>query len=110
MHDLIDRLISGRLYRNLIIRGIQAAARISKLLEELDTRVRTRFLILNRAPEVLTETARKAIEQEKLNLLGVIPEDPNLLRMDRNGTPVYDISIKSSAYKAIDQIMHKLKL
>jgi CO dehydrogenase maturation factor len=91
-------------------RGIQTAARIIKLLEELDTRVRARFLILNRAPEKLTETSRNVIEQEKLHLLGVIPEDTNLLRMDRNGTPVYDISTKSSAYKAIDQIMHKLKL
>lgn len=91
-------------------RGIQTAARISKLLEELDTRVRSRFLILNRAPEILTETVRNVIEQEKLHLLGVIPEDTNLLRMDRDGTPVYKISIKSSAYKAIDQIMHKLKL
>jgi CO dehydrogenase maturation factor len=91
-------------------RGIQTAARISKLLEELDTRVRARYLILNRTPEILTETVKNVIEQEKLHLLGVIPEDTNLLRMDRDGTPVYKISMKSSAYKAIDQIMDKLKL
>lgn len=91
-------------------RGIQTAARISRLIEELDTRVRARFLIVNRAPEVLTETVRSVIEQEKLHLLGVIPEDTNILRMDRDGTPVHNISVKSSAYKAIDQIMHKLEL
>ena len=91
-------------------RGIQMAARIGKLLEELDTRVRARFLIVNRAPETLTDTVRSAIEQEKLHLFGVIPEDANVLRMDRDGTPVYNISVKSSAYKAIDQIMHKLEL
>jgi CO dehydrogenase maturation factor len=91
-------------------RGIQTTARISKLLEELDTRVRTRFLIVNRAPEKLTETVRSAIEQEKLNLLGIIPEDTKLLQMDRDGTPVYNLSVKLSAYKAIDQIMHKLEL
>jgi CO dehydrogenase maturation factor len=91
-------------------RGIQTTARISKLLEELDTRVRDRFLIVNRAPEKLTETVRSVIEQEKLNLLGVIPEDTNLLQMDRDGTPVYNLSMKFSAYKAIDQIMHKLEL
>jgi CO dehydrogenase maturation factor len=91
-------------------RGIQTTARISKLLEELDTRVRARFLIVNRAPEKLTETVRSAIEQEKLNLLGVIPEDTSLLQMDRDGTPVYNLSVKFSAYKAIDQIMHKLEL
>jgi CO dehydrogenase maturation factor len=91
-------------------RGIQTAARIGKLIEELDTRVRARFLIVNRAPEILTETVRSVIEQEKLHLLGVIPEDTNILRMDRDGTPVHNISVKSSAYKAIDQIMHKLEL
>ena len=91
-------------------RGIQMAARISKLLEELDTRVRKRFLVLNRAPETLTESVRSVIEQEKLHLLGVIPEDTNLLNMDRDGTPVFNISLNSSAYQAVDQIMKKLEL
>jgi len=89
-------------------RGIQTAVRISKLLEELDTRVRTRFLVLNRAPETLTESVRSVIEQEKLHLLGIIPEDTNLLKMDRDGTPVFNISLNSSAYQAVDQIMNKL--
>jgi len=86
------------------------AARISKLLEELDTRVRTRFLILNRAPENLTETVICAIEQEELHLLGVIPEDALLLKMDRDGTPVYNISANSSVYLAVSQFMNKLEL
>lgn len=86
------------------------AARISNLLEELDTRVRTRFLILNRAPENLTETVIGAIEQEELHLLGVIPEDTDLLKMDRDGTPVYNISANSSAFQAVNQFMDKLKL
>lgn len=91
-------------------RGVQTAARISRLLEELDTRVRARFLVVNRAPEKLTEAVKSVIEQEKLHLLGIIPEDTNLLRMDHEGTPVYNISVKSSVYKAIDQIMHKIEL
>jgi len=91
-------------------RGIKMAARISKLLEELDTRVRARFLILNRAPENLTETVIGAIEQEELHLLGVIPEDSVLLKMDRDGTPVYNISANSSVYLAVSQFMNKLEL
>ncbi|GAH26928.1 unnamed protein product [marine sediment metagenome] len=91
-------------------RGIQTTARISKLLEELDTRVRTRFLIVNKAPETLTETVRSVIEQEKLHLLGVIPEDIVLLKMDRDGTPVYNISANSSAYQAVNKFMNKLEL
>jgi len=64
---------------------------------------------LNRAPETLTESVRSVIEQEKLNLLGIIPEDKNLLKMDRDGTPVFNISLNTSAYRAIDQIMTKLE-
>ena len=59
---------------------------------------------------IWTETAKTVIEQEKLHLLGVVPEDSFLLEMDRDGTPVYNISLNSSAYKAIDKIMHKLEL
>jgi CO dehydrogenase maturation factor len=91
-------------------RGIETAVRISRLLEELDTRVLARFLILNRAPETLPEPVRSVITQEKLHLLGVIPEDKNLLQMDSAGTPVYNISLNSPAYQAIDQFMHKLEL
>ena len=91
-------------------RGVQMAARTSKLLEELDTRVRTRFLILNRSPENLTKSVMGTIEQEELHLLSVIPEDVVLLKMDRDGTPVYNISANSSAYQAVNKFMNKLEL
>lgn len=91
-------------------RGIQTAGRISKLLEELDMRVRKRFLILNRAPENLTETVIGAIKQEELHLLAVIPEDTALLKMDRDGMPVYNISENSSAYRTVSEFMNKLDL
>lgn len=91
-------------------RGVQTAGRINKLLEELDTRVLARFLILNRAPENLTEAVMGAIEQEELHLLATIPEDTALLKMDRDGTPVYNISANSSAYLAVSQFMNELDL
>jgi CO dehydrogenase maturation factor len=91
-------------------RGIKTAARISRLLEELDTRVRARFLILNRAPEISAESILKTIALEKLQLIGAIPEDTNLLEMDHDDQPVYNISLNSPAYRAVDQIMRKLEL
>jgi len=103
----IDYLIS---VSDATPRGVHTAARISKLLEELDTRVRTRFLIVNRAPETLTETVRSIIGQEELHLLGVIPEDIVLLKMDRDGTPVYNISANSPTYQAVNKFMNKLEL
>jgi CO dehydrogenase maturation factor len=91
-------------------RGIQTTVRINTLLEELVTRVRTRFLILNRTPEILSETVRSYIEQENLHLLGVVPEDPELLKMDREGAPVFNISAKSTAYQAIERFLPELEL
>lgn len=89
-------------------RGIQAAARISKLLTELDTRVGKKRLILNRVKEDIPDILEKSIEEHGLDLFSVIPEDDTLLRMDQSGKPIWKISEDSSAYQAIHQMMSEL--
>lgn len=91
-------------------RGVRAAGRISNILEELDTRVKKRYLILNRVPNQPSEAASKSIEETGLSLLAAIPEDPGLLAMDRNGTPISSTSKESLAYRAVSDLMDKLKL
>lgn len=91
-------------------RGVHAAGRISNILEELDTRVKKRFLILNRVQNRPSEAVSKTIEETGLTLLEAIPEDPALLTMDRNGTPVSKASEEFPAYRAVSHFMDKLKL
>ena len=89
-------------------RGVQAAARISKLLTELDTRVGKKHLILNRVKEDIPDILEKSIEEHGLDLFYIIPEDDTLLRMDQSGKPIWKIAEDSSAYQAIHQMMSEL--
>lgn len=91
-------------------RGVHAAGRISNILEELDTRVKKKYLILNRVQNQPSEAVSCAIEEAGLTLLEAIPEDPALLNMDRNGTPVSSTSEEFPAYRAVSHFMNKLKL
>jgi CO dehydrogenase maturation factor len=90
------------------IRGIQTAVRISTLLKELDTRVKDKFLILNRNQVPVSKAAKKLIKESGLTLLGSLPEDRVLLEADRNNTPLKNILSSSSAFNALGQIMKKI--
>lgn len=92
------------------IRGIQAAGKISRLLKELKARVKEKYLILNRVFDSIPKPVKKAVEEEGLKLLHLIPEDKTLLKMDQDGNPIWNIMLKSTAYQAADQLMKKLEL
>lgn len=90
------------------VRGIQAAGKISRLLKELETRVKEKYLILNRVKNSITLPVKKVIEEEALKLLHSIPEDEKLLKMDQAGNPIWNIRPESSAYQAVDKLMKRL--
>ena len=92
------------------IRGIHAAGKISRLLEELDTRVRKKYLILNRIHDSVSRPVQKAMKDEGFSLLSSIPEDDKLLKMDQAGKPIWDIQANSPAYQEVNQLMIKLVL
>lgn len=91
-------------------RGIQASGKINRLIKELDSRVRERHLILNRAPLPVPESVKKSVEEEKLDLLGLIPEDELIMKRDQEGRPIWPVLDNSSAFKALDKLMNKLGL
>ena len=90
------------------IRGIKTAGRISRLLQELKTRVKEQYLILNRLHSSPSEPMINAIEDERLTLFYSIPEDKNLLKMDQIGVSIWHDLSNSSVYHAVKQIMMKL--
>ncbi|MFQ6069819.1 MAG: AAA family ATPase [Candidatus Aminicenantales bacterium] len=90
------------------VRGIQTAGKISRLIKELESRVKEKMLILNRVGDSLSESIKEAIKEEKLNLTQLIPEDETLLYLDRQGKPVWDYLPNSPAYEAIDSLMKKI--
>jgi CO dehydrogenase maturation factor len=89
-------------------RGIRTAGKISRLLKELDTRVREKYLILNRVHDSIPQALKEAIEEEKVRHLSSIPEDERLLLLDQRGEPIWEIDSDSASYQAVGQILKKL--
>lgn len=91
-------------------RGIGTAGKISRLLSELETRVGRKYLVLNRVSGPLSVPVEAAIREETFTLLETIPEDGQLLEMDRQGIPVYSISAGSPAYRSVGRMMDRLNI
>jgi len=90
------------------VRGIAAAGKIGRLLRELETRVGRRYLVLNRVSGAQSNPVEAAIREEKFDLLGTIPEDMALLKMDREGLPIWAVETSSPACLAVDRMMESL--
>ena len=93
---------------NPSVRGIRAAGKISRLIEELDTRVQEKHLILNRVQDSVSQEVKNAIQEEGLTLLSSIPDDNYLLEMDQKGKTIDNIPDDSPVYKALDRLLTKL--
>jgi CO dehydrogenase maturation factor len=90
------------------VRGIRAAGKISRLIEELDTRVKEKHLILNRVQKSVSQEVKDTIQDEGLTLLSSIPDDSQLLEMDQKGKTIDKIPDDSPVYKALDRLLTKL--
>lgn len=90
-------------------RGVQAAGRIADLMEELNLEPERAGLIINRAPDgILDEGTKEEIERQNLNLLGVVPHDPNVYRYDCDGKPIVQLPADSPVRTALEQIVKEL--
>lgn len=92
-------------------RGIQAAARIAELVEELDIRPDQMGLIVNRAPNgEMNEGTREEVEKRGLNLLGVVPGDEQVYQYDCDGKAIVQLPEDSAIRSALKEIVKKLNL
>ncbi|MDR1029074.1 MAG: AAA family ATPase [Clostridiales Family XIII bacterium] len=87
-------------------RGIQAAARIRELVDELNMKPETVKLIVNRAPGGEIEPGLlEEIEKHGLDLAGAIPIDERIYEYDRDGVPTIQLPPESKARKAFAGIL-----
>lgn len=90
------------------VRGVQTAGRLNNLLRELDTRVKNRFLIINRCKNGLTEELKTEVENVNLPLAAAIEETDKVRNFDSKGIPIYKIDNDSNLFKTIDNLFEKL--
>ncbi|MEL4106592.1 AAA family ATPase [Oscillospiraceae bacterium WX1] len=92
-------------------RGIQAVGRVAVMVEELKLKPGVAKLIINRAPNgQLDAGLLEEIEKQKLDLIGVVPQDETIYRYDADGKPSSEVPESSPVKIAMREILGKLGL
>ena len=92
-------------------RGIEAAGRIAEMISSLDMKVNKLCLIVNRVPGGrLQPGIEEEIKKQKLELLGIIPQDENVYEYDAAGRALVNLPDDSPVKKAMKAIIQKLGL
>ena len=92
-------------------RGIQAAARVAEMVEELELNPGRMGLIVNRAPGgKLDAGILEEIEKHGLTLFGVLPHDEEIYRCDCAGEPSAKLPASNSVKQALSQVLQSIGL
>ncbi len=89
-------------------RGIQAAARIVELSGELGLNIHRKSIIINKAKQGQEQSIMKAIQDYQLDLVGMVPEDPDVQDFDLKGIPTVELGKDSLALRAAYEIFERV--
>jgi len=92
------------------IRGISAAAHMKELIGELRTHVGRIALVVNRVRDGPPPEIEQAIREAKLELIGVLPEDPGMMELEVKGAPLTELGPESPLQQGVSAIARKLGL
>jgi CO dehydrogenase maturation factor len=92
------------------IKGVITAARMKKLIEELRSNVGKVGLIINRVRGELSPEIKKAIDESGLQIIALIPEDPDIASLEMRGKPVTELSQESPLQSKVKEIVEGLAL
>ena len=90
------------------MRGITTAGRVAAMVTELDTKVGAHYLIVNRAAAGLSPELRAAIEEHGLNLLAVLPDDPQVAAFDAAGRALVHLPADSAINAALQPVVETM--
>ncbi len=89
-------------------RGLQAAHRIVELTDNLALNVGRKMVIVNRLKDGQFESLGQALDEYKLELAGVVPEDLDVQQFDLDGRPTIELKKENKAVKAAYEIFDKM--
>jgi len=108
----LSRLTTNNIDLLLIVsdasrRGIQSAARIMALTDELGLRIGQKIFIVNQVKDGQQGVIEKVVHEYQLDCAGIIPEDTRVRDFDLNGRPTIELDRESIALKTAYQIFEK---
>jgi CO dehydrogenase maturation factor len=89
-------------------RGLQAAHRIIELTEALALNIGRKLVIVNRLRDGQSQSLDQALDEYKLELVGVVPEDRQVQKFDLDGKPTIELNKENEAVKAAYEIFEKM--
>jgi CO dehydrogenase maturation factor len=109
----ISRLTTNNIDLLLVVsdptrRGIQAAARIVELTDELGLNIERKLVVVNQAREGQGKGINEMVKQYKLVLVGIVPEDAELQEFDLTGRPTVELEKDNRAVAASYGIFDKI--
>jgi len=100
----VDKLF---ILTDMTMRGVAAAGHIASLVNELGTRVREAYLVINRSDSNVPALIKQKIEELGLHLIGTLPNDETIAEFDMTGRPIIEVSEEAPIYKAVAEIAIK---
>ncbi len=92
------------------IRGITTAARMKDLIGELRSKIGKVGLIVNRVKGELSPEIKKAIDESGLQVIALVPEDPDIAGLEMKGRPVTELPQESPLRLKVKEIARSLLL
>jgi CO dehydrogenase maturation factor len=92
------------------MKGVTTAARMNKLIDELRSNVGRVGLIVNRVRGNLSPEIRKTIDGSGLQIIALIPEDPEMPNLEMQGRPVAELSQDSLLRLKVGEIVQSLDI
>jgi CO dehydrogenase maturation factor len=86
--------------------SLTAALRIGELTRALDLRIRRTGVILNRTSEAPQPVIQR-LRDGGLEILGTVPDDPGIMTLAVQGTPLLGIGAESASFAALSAILEK---
>ena len=90
--------------------SLETAKRIKELIPEVHVEIRKLYVIGNKIPYEEFENYAKKVEEFDLQLIGVVPPDPEILNFSIRGLSLLKIPNSSSSYEAVKNICRKIGL
>ena len=92
------------------MKGVTTAARMNELIRELRSNVGKVGLVINRVRGELSPEIKRATDESNLEVIALIPEDPNIGDLEMRGRPVSELPQDSPLQLKIKEIAEGLRL
>ena len=89
-------------------RGLIAAQHMRDMVPELEIGVGHVYLVINRLRGEIPAPLARAVAQAGLELLGTLPDDPEMAEFEFTGRPLVELPAETPVYQAVSEIARGL--